>query len=134
MGFDHILENLRNVSELSKEPLLYEVGGIIFAFALMGFAHTMRRLLYVIGRRGIWVLPYLGAVLMLVVVALHCYANFELMQRVGMGEAGALLRVYQFRFVALLALLSSSAVTLAGAIILWFWMTGFRLGSEARKP
>ena len=117
------------LSDLPKEPLFYEVGGIIFASALAGYAHTMKRLLYVIGRKGAWILPLLGAVLMLLTVGLHAYANFFLMPFVLIDGPQALLAVYQFRFIALLAMLASSAVTLAGALILWFWVTGSRISS-----
>ena len=131
--FDHLPEMLRNVWELPKEPLLYELGGLIFAFALMGFGHTTRRLLYIIGRRGIWVLPYAGAILMLVVVGLHNYGSYTygVMLARGLGGAETLLRLHQLRFVALVAMVASSAVTLAGAVVLWFWLTGSRINGSS---
>lgn len=118
------------LSDIPKEPLFYELGGIIFASALAGYAHTMRRLLYVVGRKGAWILPMLGAVLMLLTVGLHAYASFFLLPFVQSEGSQILLKVYQFRFVALLAMLASSAVTLAGALVLWFWVTGSRLSSS----
>lgn len=135
---DGLLEMLRDAGELPKEPLLYEVGGLIFAFALMGFGHTTRRLLHVIGRRGIWLLPYAGAILMLVVVGLHNYGSYAygVMLERGIGNAETLLRLHQLRFAALLAMVASSALTLAGAVVLWFWLTGSRLTHrrESRPP
>ena len=41
-----MLESLR---EIPLDPLVYELGGLIFFFALLGFAHTTRRLLYLTG-------------------------------------------------------------------------------------
>ncbi len=111
------------LKELTIEPLIYEAGGLLFAVSLLGFAHTMRRLLYLTGRSGLWILPLLGALLMVVVVALHFYAA-EVYPLVHANDPNWMLAIYQFRFVALLAMLGSAILTLAGAGILWVWLTG----------
>lgn len=113
------------LKELPVEPLIYEAGGLIFAFALLGFAHTTRRLLDLTGRSGLWILPLLGALLMVVVVGLHFYAN-AMYPLVHANDPDLLRAIYQFRFVALLAMLGSSILTLTGAAILWIWLTGLR--------
>jgi hypothetical protein len=117
------------LAEVSLEPLLYEAGGVIFASALMGFAHTMRRLLYITGGSRAWLLPYLGAILMLVAAGLHAYASFLLLPAAA-TEPAALLAVYRFRFIALLAMLSSSIVTVGGALLLWVRFAGQRSGPK----
>jgi hypothetical protein len=112
-------------SELPLEPLVYELGGLVFAFALLGLAHTTRRLLVLTGRRGLWILPLLGALLMVVVVGLHFYAN-ALYPLVHANDPDLTRAIYQFRFVALLAMLGSSILTLGGMAVLWVWLTGLR--------
>ncbi len=112
-------------SDLPKEPLLYEAGGVVFASALMGLGHVMRRVLGVLGRRGVWMLPYGGALLMFAAVGLHAYANFFLLPFLE-GPA-AQLEVLQFRFIALLAMLASSILAVTGALAFWFIVTGFRI-------
>jgi hypothetical protein len=118
---------LEGLSELSFEPMLYEAGGVIFASALMGFAHTSRRLFRLTGGGYAWLLPYLGALLMLAAAGLHAYASFLLLPAAATDPA-ALLAVYQYRFIALLAMLSSSVVTVAGALLVWFRFAGSRIG------
>jgi len=82
-GLFPVLEALK---DLPREPLVYEAGGVIFASALLGFAHTMRHLLRIIGRRGLWILPMAGALLVLVAVGLHGYAWYILMPTVAAGD------------------------------------------------
>ena len=113
------------LKELPIEPLIYEAGGLIFAFALLGYAHTTRRLLDLTGRSGLWILPLLGSLLMVVVVGLHFYAN-AMYPLVHANDPDLVRAIYQFRFVALLAMLGSSILTLTGAAILWVWLTGLR--------
>jgi len=120
---------LENLAELPKEPLVYEVGGIIFASALLGFTHVMRHLLRIIGRRGLWTLPLFGALLVLVAVILHGYAYYMLMPLAAPGDPGAevvLRQVYKLRFIALLAMLLASLFTLGGALGFWLMFTGSR--------
>src|SRR5678810_1099646 len=95
---------VEGLKELTVEPLIYEAGGLIFAFALLGFAHTTRRLVALTGRTGLWVLPLLGALLMVVVVGLHFYAS-EMYPLVHANDPDLLRAIYQFRFIALLAML-----------------------------
>jgi hypothetical protein len=116
---------LEQFKDLPKEPLLYEAGGIIFASALMGLGHVMRRVLGALGRGGIWMLPYTGALLMFAAVGLHAYANFFLLPF--MEGPAAQLEVLQFRFIALLAMLASSIAAVTGALAFWFMVTGFRI-------
>lgn len=112
-----------NLKELPKEPLLYEAGGIVFASALLGFAHVMRSLLKSIGRGGLWVLPLFGALLVLAAVILHAYANYMLLPLV--AETPDVIRqVYRWRFIALMAMLLASLLTLAGSGGLWLLFTG----------
>jgi hypothetical protein len=118
------------LASLPKEPLVYEAGGIIFASALAGFSHAMRRMLYVIGRRGIWIFPYLGALLMLLAVGLHAYASFFLLPFADLHGPQVFLEVYRFRFIALLAMLASSILTVAGGLLFWLMMTGFSIRSR----
>lgn len=113
------------LKELTLEPLIYEAGGLLFAFALLGLAHTMRRLLVLIGRSGLWILPLAGALLMVVVVALHFYAS-EMYPLVHANDPNWMLAIYQFRFIALLAMLGSAILTLSGTAVLWVWLTGLR--------
>ncbi len=112
--------------EIPLDPLVYELGGLIFFFALLGFAHTTRRLLYLTGHGGLWLLPLAGALCMVAVVAIHFYANvyFPLEHA---GEKELMHAIYRFRFVALLAMLASSVATLSGALVLWMLFTGFRV-------
>ena len=118
---------LEALKDLPREPLVYEAGGVIFASALLGFAHTMRHLLRIIGRRGLWILPMAGALLVLVAVGLHGYAWYILMPTVAAGEApGMLQQVYRYRFIALIAMLVASLCTLAGALGFWLMFTGSR--------
>jgi hypothetical protein len=70
---------LEALKDLPREPLVYEAGGVIFASALLGFSHAMHHLLRIIGRRGLWILPLLGALLVLAAVGLHGYAWYILM-------------------------------------------------------
>lgn len=124
-------------AEMPKEPLIYELGGIVFASALLGFAHTTRRVLVLIGRRGAWILPALGAILMFLAVGLHAYTNYAVMFTEDMNTTEGLLAVYRFRFIALIAMLAASGMTLAGALVLWFSLTGFRTSaapSQAPAP
>jgi len=117
-----MLETLR---EIPREPLVYEAGGIIFASALLGFSHAMRHLLRTIGRGGIWILPLLGALLVLVAVVLHGYAWYILMPTAAAGEIpGMLSEVYRYRFIALLAMLVASVLTLTGALGFWLMFNG----------
>lgn len=111
--------------DLPKEPLLYEAGGVIFASALMGIGHVMRRVLHAIGKGGVWILPYTGALCLLGAVALHAYANFFLLPF--MEGPDAHLHVYQFRFIALLAMLASSVLAVTGSVLFWLLVTGFRV-------
>ena len=119
-----MLDTLR---DLPREPLVYEAGGLIFASALLGFSHTMRHLLKTIGRGGLWILPLLGALLVLAAVVLHGYAWYILMPTAAAGEVpGMQQAVYHYRFIALLAMLVASLLTLAGALGLWFMFNGSR--------
>ena len=119
-----MLDTLR---DLPREPLVYEAGGIIFGSALLGFSHTMRHLLKTIGRGGLWVLPLLGALLVLTAVVLHGYAWYILMPTAAVGEVpGMQQAVYHYRFIALLAMLLASLLTLSGALGLWFMFNGSR--------
>lgn len=113
------------LKEFPVEPLIWETGGLIFAFALLGFAHTTRRLVTLTGRSGLWILPLLGALLMMVVVGLHFYAGV-LYPPMHANEPDLLRAIYQFRFIALLAMLGSAILTLTGAAILWVRLTGLR--------
>ncbi len=122
---------LEALDNLPKEPLVYEVGGIIFASALAGFSHAMRRMLAMIGRRGIWMLPYLGALLMLLAVGLHAYASFFLLPFADIHGSQVILEVYRFRFIALMAMLSSSVLTVVGGLLFWLMMTGFSIRSQS---
>jgi len=111
---------LEAIKDIPREPLVYEAGGIIFASALLGFSHAMRHILRTIGRGGLWVLPLLGALLVLVAVGLHGYAWYILMPTAAVGEVpGMMSEVYRYRFIALLAMLLASMLTLAGALGLW---------------
>ncbi len=116
---------LEALKDLPREPLVYEVGGIVFASALMGFAHLMRVLMNLVGRKSVWLFPFGGAVLMLVAVGLHAYANFFLLPFVEPGS-DVIMQVYRFRFIALLAMLSASILTLAGTLVFWTVFTGSR--------
>jgi len=121
---------LEALKDLPREPLVYEAGGVIFASALLGFSHVMRHLLRIIGRGGLWVLPLLGALLVLVAVILHGYAWYILMPTAAAGEVpGMVQKVYQFRFIALIAMLVASLFALTGALGFWMMFTGMR-----RKP
>lgn len=122
---------LESFLDLPKEPLIYEAGGVIFASALAGFSHSMRRMLYFIGRRGVWVLPYLGALLILLAVGLHAYASFFLLPFVELHGMEVLNDVYRFRFIALLAMLASSVLTVVGALSFWLMMTGVRVRARS---
>ena len=117
---------LETLSELPKEPLVYEAGGVIFASALLGFSHVMRNLLRTIGRRGLWLLPLAGAVLVLAAAILHGYAYFILMPQVAPDAPDIIQQVYRWRFIALMAMLVASLLTLAGALGLWLMFTGAR--------
>jgi hypothetical protein len=113
--------------DLPREPLVYELGGIIFASALLGFSHAMRHLLRTIGRGGLWILPLLGALLVLAAVVLHGYAWYILMPTAAAGEVpGMQQAVYHYRFIALLAMLLASLLTLSGALGLWLMFNGSR--------
>ena len=118
------------LGEIPLDPLVYEAGGLIFFFALLGFAHTTRRLLYLTGHGGLWLLPMAGALCMVAVVAIHFYANvyFPLEHA---GDRDLMHAIYRFRFVALLAMLASSVATLGSAILLWMLFTGFRIRGKA---
>ncbi len=115
------------LSELPKEPLVYEAGGVVLSSALLGFSHVMRLLMNTIGRRGLWTLPLGGAVLVLAAAVLHGYAYFILMPQV--VEFPAIMNeVYRWRFIALLSMLLASLLTLGGALGLWLMFTGGRGG------
>jgi len=115
------------LKEIPREPLVYEAGGIIFASALLGFSHTLRYLLRTIGRGGLWILPLLGAFLVLTAVVLHGYAYYILMPTAAVGEVpGMLMEVYRYRFIALLAMLLASLLTLSGALGFWLLLNGSR--------
>lgn len=115
------------LKEIPREPLVYEAGGIIFASALLGFSHAMRHLLRTIGRGGLWILPMLGAFLVLVAVVLHGYAWYILMPMAAVGEVpGMINQVYRYRFIALLAMLLASILTLSGALGFWLLFNGSR--------
>lgn len=120
------------LKDLPKEPLLYEAGGIVFASALLGFAHVMRSLLRTVGRGGLWMLPMLGALLVLAAVILHGYANYMLMPLVSSETPDVLRQVYRWRFIALMAMLLASVLTLAGSGGLWLIFTGAK-GKGASK-
>lgn len=124
--------DLEILADLPKEPLIYELGGLIFFSALLGFSHVMKGLLKLVGRRGAWVLPYLGAIMMLAAVGLHAYANLYLDPMIKMGSLTAGHLVYQLRFVALIAMLASSLLTLAGAFVCWLWINGYRRRARVR--
>ena len=114
------------LAAIPLDPLVYELGGLVFFFALLGFAHTTRRLLYLTGHGGLWLLPLAGALCMVAVVGLHFYANvYYPLEHV--GDPGLYRAIYRFRFIALIAMLASSAATLASALLLWTLFTGFRL-------
>lgn len=113
------------LSEIPADYLVYEAGGLVFAFALLGFTYTARRLMALVGRRGAWALPLAGALCMLAVVGLHFYANVWYPMEHA-GDPGLTGAMYRFRFVALLALLTSSVTTVLGAVVLWMLFTGFR--------
>ena len=118
-GLDAILS-------IPRDYLVYEAGGFVFAFALLGFSYTSRRLLALVGRGGWWLLPLAGAVCMVAVVGLHFYANVWYPMEHA-GEPGLTADIYQFRFIALLALLGSSVSTVVGAAVLWALFTGLRV-------
>ncbi len=118
-----MVEGLR---ELPLDPLVYELGGLLLFFALLGFAHTSHRLLALTGHGWLWLLPLAGAVLMLAVVGLHFYANIWYPAEHA-GDADLMLARYRFRFIALLALLGSSSFTVAGAVVVWTTFTGLRI-------
>lgn len=113
------------LSEIPADYLVYEAGGLVLAFALLGFTYTSRRLMALVGRRGLWALPLLGAACMVAVVGLHFYANVWYPMEHA-GDPGLTQAIYRFLFVALLALLGSSLSTVAGAVALWTSFTGFR--------
>jgi len=120
---------LEGLKDIPKEPLVYEAGGIIFASALMGFSHVLRHLLRLIGRRGLWLFPLVGALLVLAAVVLHGYAYYMLMPLVSPDAPDVMRQVYRWRFIALLAMLVASLLTLAGGLGFWLMFTGSR-----RKP
>ena len=74
-------------------------------------------------------MPYLGALLMLAAVGLHAFANYLLLPAAA-TDPSALLAVYRYRFIALLAMLSSSVVTVGGALLLWLKFAGHRRGPK----
>src|SRR3989338_5289043 len=110
--------------EIPPDYLVYEAGGLVFFFALLGFTHTTRRLLALLGRGWLWLLPLAGALCMVAVVALHFSANVWYPMEHA-GDPGLTAAISRFRFVALLALLASSVATLLGAVLLWTLFTGF---------
>ena len=112
--------------DLAFDPLVFEFGGLLLFFALLGFARTSRRLLALTGHGWLWLLPLVGAILMLVVIGLHFYAN-QLYPVLHYGEVDLRPAVYRFRLIALLALLGSSSFTVAGAVALWAAFTGLRI-------
>jgi hypothetical protein len=121
------------LGEIPLDPLVYEAGGLIFFFALLGFARTTRRLLNLTGGGWSWLVPLAGALCMIGVVVIHFYANvyFPLEHAAEPPVHGAerelSIAIYRFRFIALLAMLASSIATLTGAVILWMRFTGFRI-------
>jgi len=112
--------------EIPPDYLVYEAGGLVFAFALLGFTYTSRRLLALVGRGGWWLLPLAGSLCMVAVVGLHFYANVWYPMEHA-GDPGLTAAIYQFRFIALLALLGSSVTTVLGAAALWARFTGIRV-------
>src|SRR5262245_42302144 len=114
------------LSAIPPDYLVYELGGLVFSFSLLGFTRTSRRLLALSGHGGVWVLPLIGALCMMAVVGLHFCANVWYPMEHA-GDPGLTAAIYRFRFVALLALLASSLATVAGAGLLWAMFTGLRI-------
>ncbi len=114
------------LSEIPSDYLVYEAGGLVFFFALLGFTYTSRRLMALFGRGAFWLLPLVGALCMVAVVGLHFYANVWYPMEHA-GDPGLTAAIYRFRFVALIALLASSVTTVLGAVLLWMMFTGFRV-------
>lgn len=117
---------LEFLAEIPRDPLVYELGGLLFFFALLGFTYTTRRVLYLTGHGGLWILPAAGAACMLAVVGLHFFANV-VYPVLHAADPDLTLAMYRFRFIALLALLASSVATLVSAAVLWTFFTGVRI-------
>lgn len=114
------------IREIPLDPLVYELGGLVFFFALLGFAHTTRRLLYFTGHGALWLIPLAGALCMVAVVGIHFYANV-LYPLTHSGDPGLMKAIYRFRFIALLAMLASSIATVSSALVLWALFSGSRV-------
>jgi hypothetical protein len=62
---------------MNLEILLYETGVVILALAMLYLGVVLKKLTAVVNKKqGIWILPVIGATVLLLSLAAHVYASF----------------------------------------------------------
>ena len=65
---------------MNMEILLYESGVALLILAMLSLGGVLKKLTAVVNKKqGIWMLPVLGAVVLLVSLAAHAYASFSVL-------------------------------------------------------
>jgi hypothetical protein len=63
---------------MNMEILLYETGVALLALAMLSLGGVLRKLTTVVNKKqGIWILPVIGAAVLLLSLAAHAYASFS---------------------------------------------------------
>lgn len=121
---------------MNLEVLLYETGVVVLAVAMLYLGVVLNKLTVVANKKqGIWVLPVIGAVVLLLSLAAHVYASFVVFP--SMEEQIKLLSSDDILFnaeklasaKAVIAVLKQQAINLKAASFICFFIAASLLAA-----
>ncbi len=107
--------------------LLFGIGILLFTFSVFIYGQIIKRLLLIVGRRGIWILPIIGAIFLIGSTVIHFYRVF--FYGIGLSKAdpedlfpliNSMLRVNSMEAFSILG---AALLTLIGVSIYYRWIS-----------
>lgn len=107
--------------------ILFAVGILIFTLSLYIYGLIIKRLLPLIGKKGIWVLPVIGSVLLVVSALIHSYRILHFGRSLSVADPidlfpllKGMLRANSFEAFSILG---SALLTLVGITVYYRWIS-----------
>lgn len=107
--------------------LLFGVGILLFTFSVFIYGLIIKRLLPLIGRKGIWIFPIIGAIFLIASTGIHFYRIFFYGGALAIADPSDLfpliLNMLWVNSMEAYSILGAALLTLIGSTIYYRWIT-----------
>jgi hypothetical protein len=110
------------------DALPYEIGFILLAISMIWYSVVLKKMLAIINEKPVWILPLIGAVCILISVAMHSIAYVVLLPKMDLLESVDQITKYtafilQWRAWSLAGIMAGGLFSLIGGLLYYKWTT-----------